>query len=255
MAPIAFVIALVNATSVLMERRRDGEALAAWKPFLWEYSSALMLLALAPLIGLAVERWPFRRTVLPVSLAIHAGLTLPFSLLHVLAMVAIRKAGYALIGGAYDFTHGQPLLTFLYEGRKDVVSYALFALVFWLLRWRADAAAERAPASAQRIEVRDGATALYLDPADILRVEAAGNYVEFHTSTRTHLVRGTLAVWEAKLAALGFVRAHRSRVVNRARIRAIRPTPSGDLVLTMDDGSDLTASRRYRDGLTETRSL
>ena len=62
-------------------------------------------------------------------------------------------------------------------------------------------------------------------------------------------VRGTLAAWEAKLAPLGFVRVHRSRIVNRARIRAVKPTPSGDIELTLDDGGVIAGSRRYREGL------
>lgn len=83
----------------------------------------------------------------------------------------------------------------------------------------------------------------------MLWVEAAGNYIEFHTGQRSHLVRGTLAAWEARLAAKGFVRVHRSRLVNRTRISAIRPTPSGDVEITLDDSRSIAGSRRYRDAL------
>jgi DNA-binding LytR/AlgR family response regulator len=100
-----------------------------------------------------------------------------------------------------------------------------------------------------RIEIRDGASAVFLAPTDLLFLEAAGNYIEFHTASRTHLVRGTLAAWEAQLADRGFVRIHRSRLVNRARIATIKPTPAGDIELTLDDGRTLTGSRRYRAAL------
>jgi DNA-binding LytR/AlgR family response regulator len=92
---------------------------------------------------------------------------------------------------------------------------------------------------------------VFLPPADILFVEAAGNYIEFHTATRTHLVRGTLSAWEARLAERGFARVHRSRLVNRARIRALKPTPSGDVEITLDDGRTVLGSRRYRAALAE----
>ncbi|MBC7769500.1 MAG: LytTR family transcriptional regulator, partial [Phycisphaerales bacterium] len=52
-----------------------------------------------------------------------------------------------------------------------------------------------------------------------------------------------------RLAARGFVRVHRSRLVNRARIGAIKPTPSGDVEITLDDGRILAGSRRYRAAL------
>src|SRR5262249_12341754 len=160
-----------------------------------------------------------------------------------------RKLAYLAIGAHYEFTHGQPLTTFFYEWRKDLIGYLILLAIYWYFFSREQEARLARPVGDKRIEIRDGATALFLDADEILRVEAAGNYVEFHTAGKTHLVRGTLAAWEAKLAPLGFVRAHRSRVVNRARIRAIKPTPSGDLIVTLDDNSEIAASRRFRAGL------
>jgi DNA-binding LytR/AlgR family response regulator len=94
--------------------------------------------------------------------------------------------------------------------------------------------------------VRDGGAAVFLAPGDISHVEAAGNYVEFHTSGRTHLVRGTLASWEARLIARGFIRVHRSRLVNRTKIASLKPTPSGDMEITLSNGQMVLGSRRYR---------
>ena len=65
-------------------------------------------------------------------------------------------------------------------------------------------------------------------------------------------MRCTLATWEAKLAARGFVRAHRSRIVNRAHIGALKPTPAGDVEITLDNGAVVSGSRRYREGLEAT---
>lgn len=89
---------------------------------------------------------------------------------------------------------------------------------------------------------------------DVSYVEAAGNYVEFHTATKTHLVRGTLASWEARLTARGFIRVHRSRLENRNKIVALRPTPSGDMEVTLSSGHMVLGSRRYRATLGEGRS-
>lgn len=239
--------AFVNATSELMEAARDDRVIPIWAPFLWEYSSCVMLLVLAPFIGEAVRRWPLRREGLPLTLLIHAGLTIVYSLLHVGGFVALRKLGYALAGSVYDFSHGVLPLVLVYEWRKDVIGYVVVGAVYWYFQHRAQQQAAR-PTDA-RIEIRDGGAAVFLPPADILWVEAAGNYVEFNTAAKTHLVRGTLASWEARLAAAGFARVHRSRLVNRARIRALKPTSAGDLEITLDDGRTLLGSRRYRAAL------
>lgn len=245
--PVGLVVVFVNATSDLMEHARDGRPLRIWEPFDWELSSLILFMALAPLVGEAVRRIPPRRDKLPLFVAAHAALTLPFSVVHVAGMVALRKLSYWAVGGSYDFFDGAPLLTFLYEWRKDVLSYALIGAIYYLFRRRA---AERAPLNADtRLELRDGAAATFVAPSDILFVEAAGNYVEFHTAGKTHLVRATLATWEAKLATRGFVRVHRSRLVNRGHIRALKPTPSGDVDITLSDGRTLLGSRRYRSAL------
>ena len=87
-----------------------------------------------------------------------------------------------------------------------------------------------------------------------LFVEAAGNYVTFHTAARSYLVRGTLAAWDGRLAARGFVRVHRSHLVNRAHIASFKPTASGDLEITLDSGRTLAGSRRYREALEAARA-
>jgi hypothetical protein len=242
----ALAVALVNASSELIEAERNGYTLPLWAPPVWELSSFLTLMLLAPLIGEAVRRWPPTRETLVRFAAIHIGLTFVFSLAHCAGMVALRKVAYALAGSFYDFSRGNLARELFYEWRKDVLTYFLVGLVYWFFQWRASQARE--PAAPARIEIRDGATAVFLPPGEILWVEAAGNYVEFQTAARTHLVRGTLAAWEGKLAGAGFVRVHRSRLVNRARIRALKPTPGGDVEITLDDGRAVLGSRRYRAG-------
>lgn len=247
LAALGAGIAFVNATSNLMEAARDHRTLDAWEPFVWEYSSWTLVLLLAPLVGRALTRWP--RTGMPFwrFLLIHAALTFPFSATHVTGMWVLRKLAYWIAGGSYDFWHNQPLTIFLYEWRKDVTAYALIALIYYLFRRRAQASV--APPALERIELRERGSVAFLAPGDVLYVEAAGNYVEFHTATRSHLVRGTLASWEAQLTARGFARVHRSRLVNRARIAATKSTPSGDLEITLDGGKTIAGSRRFRSAL------
>jgi hypothetical protein len=243
-ALVGVLVAIINATSGIIE----GAGEVWLESVIWEVTSAAAIIALAPFIGWAVRRWPPRLdTWIPTAL-IHLGLTVPFSLVHILAIWLLRKAAYAAVGAHYAFFNQGVALRVLYEWRKDVLVYAVLAAVWaWYFR-RAEAPPPERPGD-QRVEIRDGNTAVFLAPADILLVEAAGNYITFITTARNYLVRGTLAAWEARLGGRGFARVHRSRLVNRARIRALKPTPSGDVEITLDDGRTVLGSRRYRDAL------
>jgi hypothetical protein len=247
---VSLPVAIVNATSVLIEMRRVDVQVHPAEPFFWEFSSAAILVLMAPLVGRAVRRWPLEGAGIWTSLAIHLALTLPFAVVHVLGLWAIRQGFYTLIGGDYDFFSDGIGLTLLYEWRKDVITYAIFVAVFTASLWleRRRAAAESAPPP-ERIEIREGGRTLFLAPADILFLEAAGNYVEVHTAAAAHLVRGTLAAWDQKLAPLGFVRIHRSRLVNKAQVSASESTGSGDFEVTLSNGKKLQGSRRFRAGL------
>lgn len=248
-AAVSVVVVIVNATSNILEMQRAGRAFHWWEPVTWEVSSALIIVALAPLIGRAVRRWsPGRDNWIRPGL-IHLALTVPFSLVHVGAIYLMRNAVYWLMHDHYGFFDDGVVLVLVYEWRKDLLSYATIAAVYWVFDY---IAARRRPApqmADDRIEIRDGGAAVYLAARDILFVEAAGNYIEFHTATKTHLVRGTLASWEERLGQRGFVRIHRARLVNRAHVTAIKPTSSGDVEITLSNGGSIGGSRRYRAAL------
>ncbi len=266
-------VVLVNATSDLIEMQRSGLSVHTVEPFIWEVTSAAVLVLMAPLVGWAVKRWPLLGPGLPLALLIHAGLSVPFSLAHVGAMVPAREAAYAVLGWQYDFFSGGFWVTLLYEWRKDLITYGIFVGIYTAYAWWAARAAAPGPEPApapERIEVKTGGRTLFLLPGEILWLEAAGNYVTLHTEGGSHLLRATLADWEKRLSAPAqtvsngftpdqpadtssakpdFVRIHRSRIVNRHHIREARTTSSGDFELTLSNGATLTGSRRFRSGL------
>lgn len=249
-AAVTLVVTVVNASSDMLEIRRAGVDVGLWEPIVWEVTSAIVILAVAPLIGRAVRRWTPTRDNLLRPCLIHLGLTVPFAVAHVAGIYVMRTAIYAAVDAHYGFFDDGFGIVLFYEWRKDVLSYAAIAATYWIFQYIAERRQAAAPVPADaRIELRDGASAVYLAPAEITHVEAAGNYVEFHTEAKTHLVRGTLAAWEGRLTANGFVRVHRSRLVNRARIAALKPTPSGDVEITLSDGKVVAGSRRYRAAL------
>lgn len=272
-ALVTVPVVLVNATSDLIEMQRSGLSVHTVEPFIWEVTSAAVLVLMAPLVGWAAGRWRLWGAGLPVALLIHAMLTVPFSLVHVGAMVPLRELAYLLTPWEYDFFSGGLWMTLIYEWRKDLITYAIFAGVYSLYAWweAREAAPEPVPAGSEaRIEVRDGGRTIYLKPEELLYLQSAGNYVTLHTVHGSHLLRATLAEWEKRLSAPAqtvangftpdqpadtsgakpdFVRIHRSRIVNRHHIRETRTTSSGDFELTLSNGAVLTGSRRFRSGL------
>ena len=65
--------------------------------------------------------------------------------------------------------------------------------------------------------------------ADILAESSAGNYVEFAlTDGRKLLMRRPLSAVESELAGYGFVRTHRSWLVNEKAVTGLNPEGSGD---------------------------
>lgn len=69
------------------------------------------------------------------------------------------------------------------------------------------------------------APALHLQVADIRYIRSAGNYCEIHANGRTHLVRMTMAQAAERLQPHGFVRIHRTLIVDIARIVEIDRGP------------------------------
>jgi two-component system LytT family response regulator len=94
--------------------------------------------------------------------------------------------------------------------------------------------------------LRSGGRSLVLDPDEVEWIEAADNYLRLHGPSGERLVRGTLNAMEEKLAAKGFVRVHRSRLVNAVAVRELLPQRGGELLLVLASGTRLLASRSYR---------
>jgi DNA-binding LytR/AlgR family response regulator len=95
--------------------------------------------------------------------------------------------------------------------------------------------------------VRTESKVLRVRVDSIDRIEAAGNYVLLHVGDQSHLLRETIAAFEAKLPSGRFARIHRNAIVNLDCVVAFEPTISGDFVVTLRGGATLRMSRNYRD--------
>jgi len=242
-AAVMAVVLSFNALNVGDEWARNGRPLELWEPFVWEGSSGLIFLSLAPLILALTRRvWPIDRPLIS-KLAIHLVAAVGVSLVHVLGIGAIRWLAYAAVRRRYDALG--PLRDWPYELRKDVLIYVGLVAVYVVWRKLRERPGDPA-ATAEVLEVRDGARRHFVPLAEVAWIEAAGNYVELHRGGPGLLHRASLAEMERRLRSAGFVRIHRSRLVRREAVAAVESKPTGDFVVRLRDGRELAGSRRYR---------
>src|SRR5262245_51610987 len=86
----------------------------------------------------------------------------------------------------------------------------------------------------------------FYSPDEIIRLEACSNYTNiFFTNKKKLLVAKVLKEFAEMLEPLGFVRTHRSHLVNRQYIMFV--DPSGNII--MKDASVAEISRRMKSGV------
>ena len=244
------IVGVINTLNVI-SAEHDLPRVNPIEPVIWEGSSWLTVIAFLWIVWLAWRVAPLG--VRPRwLLLIHIPAALIYALAHVGGFIALRLFAYWALGGHYHAGAFWP--TFLYELRKDGFGYVLFlagfALIEHLLR-RAQPVSAPVPAT---FDIRDGAKLTRVALSDILAVTSAGNYVEFALADgRRLLMRSPLSALETDLEGRGFVRTHRSWLVNAARVTALKPEGSGDYEISL--GSlEVPLSRRFKAALTKLRT-
>ncbi len=101
----------------------------------------------------------------------------------------------------------------------------------------------------ERLVVKTSGRIYFVSVDEIDWIEAAGNYVELHVGSRSHLVRVTMKGLEERLDPREFVRVHRSAIVNIRRIREMQPWFSGEYLLVLEGGAKVTTGQSYRPAL------
>ena len=102
-AVLLVVVATSNVFTEIADRASEGIRLAAWKATAWEFSSIVCIWLLLPALGWWLRQFPLIHSGWVRDLPAHLLATLPFSLLHVGGMVALRDLIYRLMGSHYDF--------------------------------------------------------------------------------------------------------------------------------------------------------
>ena len=108
---------------------------------------------------------------------------------------------------------------------------------------------------APRIAFKANGSVLLLDLADIFAVEAEGNYVSLRPRTNSYLVHDSLSSMAEKLKPYGFIRIHRSVVVNISAVQELRPLPTGEYRLRVKGGKEYLVTRTYKHNLRDLAEL
>ena len=98
----------------------------------------------------------------------------------------------------------------------------------------------------ERLAIKDGGRTACVDVANIDWIDAAGDYMCVHANGTTHVLRGTMKHLEELLDPAVFIRVHRSAIVNRHRVTAMRPHRNGEYFLSLGDATELKLSRKYK---------
>jgi two-component system LytT family response regulator len=105
------------------------------------------------------------------------------------------------------------------------------------------------PERSTRLAVKDRGRIVFIDAREVIAAEAHGNYVLLQQKHGSHLLRETISRVAEQLKPHGFVRVHRSVLVNADFVEAIQVGPGGEHCLRMKTGKEYQVSRTYKDNL------
>jgi two-component system LytT family response regulator len=100
-----------------------------------------------------------------------------------------------------------------------------------------------------KVAIKAKGRILFIDPAEVAVIRAEGNYVLLEKRSGSYLLRESISIVAEKLKLHGFIRIHRSVLVNTSFVEEIRPWPTGEYVLRIKGGQELTVSRMYKNNL------
>jgi two-component system, LytTR family, response regulator len=100
-----------------------------------------------------------------------------------------------------------------------------------------------------RIAIKDRNRILLIDPGTIVAVVAQGNYVLLQHESGSYCLRESISATAEKLGPYGFVRVHRSALVNRSWVEEVAPYLAGECLVRTRGGRHFRVTRTYKKNL------
>ncbi len=100
----------------------------------------------------------------------------------------------------------------------------------------------------QYFEIKEQGRNITLSSNNIYWMSAAGNYVEFHMQDKVYLYRSSISALEYELQAFGFLRIHRSILVNKRYIDKVNYLHSNNqYTFLLKNEETLLSARSYKE--------
>ena len=103
--------------------------------------------------------------------------------------------------------------------------------------------------SSPRVAIKVKGKILFINLSDVVAVQAEGNYVSVQQNGTSYLLRESISALAEKLEPQGFIRIHRSILVNTSFVEEIRPYSTGEYGLRVKGGKEYTVTRTYKKNL------
>jgi two-component system, LytTR family, response regulator len=97
----------------------------------------------------------------------------------------------------------------------------------------------------ERLTIRSKNGIQFVRVQDVDWLEADRNYTVLHLGTQALRIREAISDLESQLGAAGFVRVHRSIIVNTDRIFRLEPWAHGEYVIVLRNGTKVVSGRGY----------
>ena len=128
----------------------------------------------------------------------------------------------------------------------DIFFFVISFLLGLQMRPKLDLSLQQTPDFGS-LAVKSSGSVEYVPVREILGATAQGNYIALHLADRDVLHRTTMSQLEDALSEAGFVRTHRSHLVNPAQISVARSRGESYRIVELTNGTRLPVSNRYRD--------
>ena len=101
----------------------------------------------------------------------------------------------------------------------------------------------------EKIAIKANGRILFIAPDDVMAVHAEGNYVLLQADAGSYLLHVSISSIAKKLRPYGFLRIHRSVLVNASFVEELQPLPTGEYTLRIKGGKEYTVTRTYKNNL------
>jgi DNA-binding LytR/AlgR family response regulator len=134
---------------------------------------------------------------------------------------------------------------------RGALFHMMFFLAWSLIYFRLEGRSTTRPSAGRggdyinRISVDERGQVRTIPVADIECILASGDYIEIHLSDAQFLKKETIAAMEQLLDPSAVSRIHRSTIIKRSAVSAIRPNGNSTYSIHLASGRTVQSSRSY----------